>query len=368
MMDVSAICDRLNDHAEQLARQLLPNGHKSGNHWMFSGIEDHGRSASAYVVLAGAGKGHWRDQGNAHPGEEKGDILDLIQLKQTGGDKAAAVSWAKGFLGIEDDFQPGARVEMSAEERARRAQEAYARQERQEAELARERVQKAGRAKALFLSGLPAAGTPVEEYLHGRAIDLPALPGSLRWHGEVWCKPLRCKAPAMLGGVFDASGAQIGCHRTYLRPAPAGGWVKIDSPNAKMMLGNKRGGFIPIAKGSSGKSMRHMAEGEPVYVTEGIEDALCVAMLKSDARVVAAIDLGNVGALILPQQALRLVLVADRDENLKAQETLERVIAQQQARGIEVQLVLPPPGIKDINDWVQDVRPASAAAAPRRQA
>lgn len=361
MIDVAEICERLNGCAEVLARELLPNGKRQGNYWVFSGIEDHGQSFSAYVILKGANQGHWKDEGNAAPGEERGDMLDLVQLKVANGDKRVAVAWAKSHLGIAEEFHPGQKYEPSREERERRAAEARARQERQEAERAREREAKARQARALWLSGEAlGTNTAAARYLAGRAIaPVESWPRSLRFRPDVWCVATSSKQPAMLASVIDASGEQIGCHRTYLQPGPRGapgtirGWRKLDIPKPKMMLGNKRGGFISISKGASGKPMRAMPEGEPVYVTEGIEDALCVRMLKPEARIVAAIDLGNVGAMVLPERARRLILVADRDDIPKALATLERSIAQQQARGIVVEFVLPPAGIKDINDWIR---------------
>ena len=76
MIAVADIAEQLNELAPSLAPELLPNGHRSGNKWMFSGIPDHGKSASAYVHLAVTKVGHWIDLGNAAPGEEKGDMLD----------------------------------------------------------------------------------------------------------------------------------------------------------------------------------------------------------------------------------------------------------------------------------------------------
>ncbi|RIV87483.1 DUF7146 domain-containing protein [Aurantiacibacter zhengii] len=368
-MEVSEIADRYNQLAETEAPRLLPNGHRSGNYWMASGIADTGRSASLAVYLKGPAVGHWQDHGNAASrDEEKGDLLDLLRLTQHGGDMRAALAEAKSVLGIEDDFRPGQRTELSPEERERRAREAQERARAQEERLAAERAKKAGNAKRLYLHGVPIVGTGAEQYLLGRQI--PALPGAKPWPGSlrfveaITYKPLGIKTPAMLGAVFTAEGEQIGTHRTFLAQRD-GAWRKIDHEPAKMMLGNKAGGFIPIHQGSSGKSMRDMPEGEPVYITEGIEDALCVRGLRPDKRIVAAIDLGNIGALILPERVRELVIVADRDQGEKAQAALERAIAAQQARGLRVQLVMPPAtvggqAIKDINDWVRAARGEAA--------
>lgn len=357
VIEISDLCDRLNVLAPRLAPQLLPNGHKSGNYWMASGIDDTGLSASLAVCLAGARIGHWVDHGNARPGEDKGDMLDLVQLKECGGDKRRAIEWAKAELGIVDEFKPGTRPQMSPEERAARAEQARLRAEARERELEAERKKKAKNAKRLFLSAEPLAGTPAEIYLIGRKVPkVGDWPGSVRYHAGAHCGPLQAKHPAMVSGIFNAAGEQIGAHRTFLQLNPGGGWGKLQHPDLtdpKMVLGNQWTGFVPINQGTSGKSMREMPEGEPVYVTEGIEDALCVRAIKPDARIVCALNVGNVGAIVLPPAARRLVIVADRDDDPKAVDQLERAIARQQARGLDVKLVMPPPGVKDINDWVQ---------------
>ena len=356
MISVAEIAERLNAQAASLAPDLLPNGHRAGNKWMASGISDHGKSASLFVHLSGSRIGHWCDMGNAAPGEERGDMIDLLRLV-LGLDARGAVDEAKRRLGIQDEFTPGA-AKPDAALLAARAEEARARAEARQADEDAEIAVKIRRAKALFLSGEAlSAGSPADAYLQGRAIrPLESWPGSLRWHPEVWCTPERCKVPAMLAAIYRADGSQVGTHRTFLQRDPKRGWVKIASPNAKMVLGTMWGGFIPINKGSSGKSMAKMAQGEPVYVTEGIEDALVVRMMKPSARVIAAISLGNIGAIVLPPAARVLVVVADRDPSAKAQEQLERAIAQQQARGLSVQLVMPPEmydgePLKDVNDW-----------------
>lgn len=370
LMEVSEIAAKLNARASGLAPELLPNGRRAGAHWLASGIADHGKSESLQVNLGGSMVGHWTDHGNAAAGERTGDMLDLVRHKICGGDMIAAIAWAKRELGIADDFS-GPRPELSQADRQRRADEARARAEAQEAQFAADREKKAKQARYLWCSGEPIAGTPAEDYLLARMISPVGegerrWPRSLRFRPDAWFSPMQMKLPAMLGAVHNAAGLQIGCHRTFLAQTN-GRWGKVDHPTAKMMLGNKAGGFVSIHKGTSGKSMAKIAEGEPVYVTEGIEDALCVRWLKPDARVVAAIDLGNIGAMILPAAVRELVIIADRDEGEKQQAALERAIAVQQARGLKVRAVVPPAEVnglpvKDINDWVR-----AAAAGKKRQ-
>ncbi|WP_308815553.1 toprim domain-containing protein [Sphingomonas sp. GV3] len=168
------------------------------------------------------------------------------------------------------------------------------------------------------------------------------------------------KLPAMVSQVILPTGEHVATHRTWLGRCPrTRAWVKADAAdlgvprgNAKKMLGKSRGGFIPLRKGASQQAMGRMRRPETLYVTEGIEDGLTVAMCKPEARVIAAYSLGNLGVIEFPPAIETIVLVADRDDGVQEQEKLERAIARQQARGHRVQLVLPPPGLKDVNAWL----------------
>lgn len=371
LISVPEIAERLNATAETLAPDLLPNGKRCGAYWRASGVDDTGRSTSLAVRLSGSTVGHWVDYGGAAAGEQKGDMIDLLQLVRCGGDKKAAVDEAKRLLGIEDSFKPGQRVEISPEEKARRAEAQAARAAARDERQARERAAKARGAVALFLKGVAIDGTPAEGYLLARGIERDGAarhkwPGSLRYHPEVWHRGEQVKCPALLAAIFNADGVQIGTHRIYLARYN-GRWQKLRTEGgaAKMVLGNMWGGFVPIHKGASGRSMGKMTPDrwarEAIYVCEGIEDALCIRAVKPEARVLAAISLGNIGAIELPGDAAkagaRLVVVADRDDGEQAQTVLERGIAAQQARGLHVQLVLPPTEVagrpvKDVNDWV----------------
>ena len=361
LVTVTEIADRLNAQAGDLAPGLLPNGRYGDGRrtWTASGIADTGRSHSLVVQLIGAKQGQWKDYGNCAADEERGDMIDLLRHVRFGGNKGEAVAEAKRMLGIHDDYTP-ARERMSAAELAK-LQAARAEASRQRAEIraeaeAKDRAAKIRGAKALFHSpqARPIAGTPAEAYLVGRGIGMGASgkwPGSLRFHPEVWNREIGVKAPALLAMIVTPQGEHVGTHRIWFQPCPRRGWTKLAVENAKKVLGTFWGGFIPINKGASAKSMRDMAADEPIYEAEGPEDCLLIRQKLPEARIICAISLGNLGAIVFPRQAKRLVVVGDRDDKADEVDKLERAIAQQQARGMEVSLVLPPPGFKDVNDW-----------------
>ncbi|WP_310532531.1 toprim domain-containing protein [Novosphingobium sp.] len=378
-VSIERICADLNARAGELAPRLLPNGrYEDGRRsWWSRGIPDPpiggDGKASLKVDLIGDRQGHWYDFGNCHASEKKGDMLDLVRIKMCHGDQQQAISEAKAILGIHDTFVPGPRRKPSPEELAQAAADARARHEAQQLRDSEDRERRARGARALYLHQLaqPIAGTPVEAYLRGRDL-LPgsAWPNALRFHPEVWHRQERCKLPAMLAPMFALVGGKLrhmATHRTYL--AQVGGrWGKLPGNDAKKVLGPSRGAFVPInrgllAKGAAGQSLRAMAEGAPVYVTEGIEDAIVVRMMRPNDWILAAYSVTNMGMMVLPEAARDLVVVCDRDQNLTAQDQLEATIAKQQARGIHVSTVMPPEGVKDMNDWLK-----SWLAAQRKSA
>lgn len=366
--DTDDVVRGINDLAGELATELLPNGHRAGNLWKFSGMADTGRSASAYVHLSGPKIGKWFDHGSAAPGEDKGDMLDLIRIKLCHGDQRAAFEEARRRLGMPSS---GERRELSPAEKAQRAADARRRAQARDEAAAAEKRKKAGRAQALWLGARPIAATPAEKYLWGRELSagLDAWPGSLRFHGEVYHGALEAKFPALVASIVTPTGQHIGTHRIFLQRRRDGSWGKLaGAPGvaAKMVLGNFWGGFVPINKGKSAKPMTAMPQGEAFYVCEGIEDAIAIRMVKPEARIGAAVSLSNIGAIELPAQAGPLVIVADRDEKPKAKDALERAIALQQARGREVKLVMPPDAVngepvKDLNDWIRALNSREAA-------
>lgn len=368
LRSVADIADEFNGLAKSLAKELLPNGHASGTYWMASGVDDSGETASLAVKLSGANMGRWTDYGNAMPGEDKGDMIDLLAIRRFGGDRKAALQDVKRRLGIEDKWTRDA-PQPTPQEREAASEQARQRELARQAAEAQERAGKMKGAKALFLhrDAKMIAGTPAEAYLVNRGLSPAPIgewPGSLRYHPEVWNREAGVKIYAMLAQVLAWDGSKqihVATHRTYLQSCNRRGWVKIDSPNARMALGPWGGGYIPINKGSSAKSMTDMHPDEPIYMAEGIEKCIAIRMKMPGVRIISGLNLRNMGAVLLPPQCRRLVMVVDNDKDDRELAAMERAIAQQQARGLHVQLVRPPLPYKDIDAWMIAVAPNPVA-------
>jgi hypothetical protein len=351
--EFKTICRLLNERARELAPHCLPNGvwdppTGSPTHWKTSNMDDvkSGRYSLA-VDVTGTFIGHWHDFGAARSGEEDGDMLDLIRIRLCGGDQKDAIGWAKDFLGITNG-------DRSSFERARRQVErdASAREEQHAAEI--QRIRNA--ALGLWLHAAKIPGTPAEHYLRGRSIDLRVLgraPGALRYRPDVINKEAGGKLPCLLAAIVGLDGAHMGTHRTWISQRADGGWGKALLADPKLTLGASKGGFIQLWRGDGAGKLATIADGTDVYVSEGIEDGLSVAMGMPDKRVIAAVSLSKVGALQLPEQAGSIVIIGQNDAyGSKAVDTLEREIGKLQARGFKVRIIYPPRPHKDFNDWL----------------
>ncbi|MEX0306045.1 MAG: toprim domain-containing protein [Ruegeria sp.] len=319
---------------------------------------------SFYIHMDGEKAGRWMD----HATGDFGDVLDLIALN-LGCDTRAALREARAFLGLQTASpEDVARRKAAAEAAAERRRQAAA-DERQKAKRRR------GAAQAIYLSAQERLrDTPVALYLRDRrGIDLARLgrqPRSIRYHpscsyyhedqntGEIF----EGEYPAMVAAISDVRGNFVGVHRTYLAIDTNDGiWNKAPVPAAKKVLGDYAGAAINIWRGigpRGGKpaSLPQCPPGTQVFITEGIEDALSVALLLKDERVIAAISLSNLGQVRLPENVSTVTLVADQDDHIQAREQLMRAAQLHQQAGRVVKLWQNPWGGKDLNDALRATR------------
>ena len=353
---VGDINQMLTDRIESLMPELLPRGRRDGAEWREASTKHGGLGDSLSVNMRGAKAGIW---GHFAAGQ-RGDLIDLIAYLRTGGDKGGAIRWARDYLGFgvaapgKADAAALARAQESAENRKRQSQ----------ADMHRKRAW----AQSLWLGAPPLKpGDVVDRYLSSRCIGLLHLghaPGclhagqSVRHHddGRDW--------PAMLAAVIDGEGRHCATHRTFLTEAG----VKAPVEPVKQVLGAFGGGYVPLWKGAHSCSLRRLPAGVPVYISEGIEDGLSVALLQPDARVIAAVSLGNIAAVALPPQVRDVVLVGQNDaETLPngkphpAFEAFGRAVAAHAKAGRTVRVARPPAAFKDFNDWLRALRGEGAA-------
>ncbi|MES2667912.1 MAG: toprim domain-containing protein [Pseudomonadota bacterium] len=322
------------------------------------------RSVGSFCIhLTGPKAGRWYDYASDPRG---GDLLDLIgmSLQLSASD---AIREARAFLGLQHETPELVRARAEAAERARANRAEAERRTRDD------KRRKAKQAQAIWLSAeARIAGTPVEHYLKGRGIDLRALghqPGALRYLAECFYthtdaetgEVTEARLPAMVAAIANGKGDTIALHRTYLAIGPGGIWTKARLPAPKKVLGDFRGGRISLSSGTGARggkagSLNACPPGTRVYIAEGIETALSAVVLRPEARVLAAVSLGNMGQVELPANVAEVVIIADADEgNPQAAAAFKAAIAAHVAKGRTVRVWRSDVPGEDFNDALQRV-------------
>ncbi len=343
LMDIADLSAMLAGRIENLCMHLLPNGVRDGHEWRIGSLAgEAGRSMA--VRIRGATAGVWKDFASG----EAGDALDLVAGVLFHDDKAEAVKWARSWLGV-DQLDP-ARL-------AQKRREVRAEADRKEKEARDQADKMLSSARRLWHMAQPEIlKTPVYHYLLLRGIDinaLPRVPGALRYEPQCWCAETQTKLPAMVAAIQNGAGKQIATHRTYLQRQHDGTWKKASLVEAKKTLAAFRGGFIALNRGESGRPLRDAPDGDHVYLAEGIETALSLAVELPEKRVLAGVSCGNFQNLELPEQIRDVTIAADNDgENAQTLKALDNAITRFVREGRRVRVIRSPIG-KDFNDLLQ---------------
>jgi hypothetical protein len=341
---------RLGDRIDDVIAQLYPNARRAGNFWYMGSVQGE-PGGSLGVWRRGAKRGEWCDFTSRQGGSALGLVIEAM-----GGDKRRGIEWAAAFTGAASVNTETPQERAAREDKARRRREALDREE------ARARERKSRAAQGHFVSAQPIAGTPVEAYLAGRAIDLRRLgrqPGALRF------KPMQCpesglERPCMLAAVTGPDGGFLTVHRTFLHVLPDGRVVKASAAavpgelrmeDAKQCFSTYAGGHVPVWRGESGRHASAMPQGEWIVATEGVEDALSIALAAPQRRVWAAVTLNKLSKMALPAQCGGLYWHRHRGDGPEAVRAYEREREKLEARGVELRELWAPDEFKDFNEW-----------------
>lgn len=362
-VDFTQVVEELRARPLEVAQRYAPGGYvDKGKYWALNPMRNDRSIGSFYINLAGPHAGRFFD----HATGDGGDMLDLIQ-GAIGSNRRGALDEAIAFLGLGGDLTP-----QQQRLRDRQAARARAAAERSRQDAEQDVARKRRRAHAMWLHAQPdLSGTPVAEYLANRGIGLAQLghsPGCIRFHPALPYKEIDKETgeifegeyPAMvtaIHGPADGEGipAFWSVHRTWLAPLPDGSIWTAPVPKAKKCYGSPKGGFMRLWRGrTDGKMNRNLSKAGDslrVFVTEGIEDGLSVALTRPEARVLCAYSVGNFAEMVLPPQVSHVTLVADNDgpEGAKA---LEKALARLTSQGRKVDVWRNDHGGKDLNDAV----------------
>lgn len=316
-----------------------------------------------------------------------------------GGDVIRLVEKVEGCSFLVAVERLGGRVAIDADAAAETLAEREARRLARDKEAANYREAERARLWRAWDAAQGIAGTPVQDYLEGRGLQLPAAcpglryaPAAIYWHGETRNpngrsspKALRT-GPAMMAAFVRADGHFGGLHTTWLDDGSPPAKIQLQDPAtgellpAKKMRGSKTGAHIAIARPPAPKRLA---------IGEGIETVLAVwtAMMRAcrpidDMAFWAAGDLGNLAGRAaetiphptlkrpdgralrvpsavpdpddvgqaIPESVEELILLGDGDsEPVLTEFAMERAARRYGRAGRKVRIVFAPAG-QDFND------------------
>jgi hypothetical protein len=354
--DPETIKQRLAARMLELAQAVLPDGRISGHEWVGHGPD----GAKWGVVFRGRKTGAYQNFGSGVGGISG---LGLIRDAVCAGDFKAAYRWALRFLGEAAAEPPAALPPHSSTAPALPPHSSTAPALPPHSSTAPALPPHSSTApavpsdngKGLYLKAEPFAWDgPAGLYLRGRGIQpdrLAGLPRALRFADRCWHSDVRRSLPAMLAPIIHPATRQhIATHRTYLERVD-GQWVKARVTPPKKVLGAFRGGVIPLMRGASRKPLAQIPYGDACLIAEGIENALTMAAELPALRAFAAVSVGNLAAIQLPENIRTVLLIRDADgNNLAVNEARSRAYLAWIAEGREVRQWTAPPGMKDANE------------------
>lgn len=362
---VSELKELLQQQCPGLLHELVPGLKREGARTFKAPnpTRNESKTGSFTVWMNGA----WREYDEAED-VGKGDLLGLVAYvngyapKSTEG-RRFAIGWAKERLGL---------GQASAEQlrRTRRDIEknSQARRDAREAEESARRQRIFGRVLTVWGQAAE-SDDALMRYLGGRGIDLFAIRNrarSLRLHLALdhWAMPHQAawRGPAMVARVVNGAGQFCAIHATFLTDDGSAKVPLEQMPNRKLMLGQVKGGFVPLSFGPGNLSVGAACEqgvSMPVILAEGIETGLAVAQAVPEARVWACLSLGNLGHAPVHFACISEVVVAtENDTKPQALRQRDVVFAQLEACGKPVRPMVPTGG-NDFADVMQgsgDVR------------
>jgi putative DNA primase/helicase len=174
--------------------------------------------------------------------------------------------------------------------------------------------------------------TLLEAYFKPRGLVLTEIEiAALRFDPSLFHWPTRTWWPAMIALVRLADGPELAGHQTFLA-RDGRGKAPIDKPRLVRAAAQPAGGGVWFGEASTDQEF---------LVGEGIESTLSAMRLTDTASGCAALSTLGIRRLILPPEARRIRIFADRDAAGQGFNAARVACARWRAEGREVRISLP---------------------------
>lgn len=305
------ILKSLNAQVQSVIKHYCPaKGYRTGTQYFTCcPWRNDSRPESFNICISGQKTGLWKDFATG----ETGNILDLIKNACGFSNIKDAFTEAKNFLGISNDADFTSKFNSKEYLEKLKRLEAEDEKKQQEAKQDKQKT-----AMNIFIEAHKSIlDTPADLYLKNRGLDVRLLPrqtGALRYHPSVYESQTKTYMPALVAKIDNSDTDLFSVHRIYI--TECGKKANIMTP--KKALGSVQGGWVHVWKGKNQTPITEISPNEVIFITEGIEDALAIALKRPEYRVLSSVSLANMGAIDLPCLPRGVVLFGDNDDNPQA--------------------------------------------------
>ncbi len=323
------IKDMLRYEIEHLVQDIAPGGMLEGVEYStLNPSRPDNKPGSFKICVRGANIGKWADFATDQRGN---DLLSLITHIKCDGDHKMGWKWALAYLGITHDIPLPTQKEQEA---AARKREEIKKQRKQDADKRAALMMRLAYETYLEAQQYPVRGSLVSDYLATRGINFNALydtgraGGGVRL-GEIFFHP-KCAwggkdnrkiLPAMIVPFIainkEGKDYVSGIHRTFLARDGSGKSAEIPTP--RLVLGRFAGAAMRLWHGDGDVD-------KPLILTEGVEDALSVALVCPDHAVWAVGALPNFAQAVLPAVHKSILIFADNDKDEAQKKAIQKAV------------------------------------------
>jgi putative DNA primase/helicase len=175
-------------------------------------------------------------------------------------------------------------------------------------------------------------GTLLDAYFKSRALVLTDIEtAALRFDPSLFHWPTRTWWPAMIALVTRADGTELAGHQTFLA-RDGRGKAPIDKPRLFPAGAQPNGGGVWFGRADPDQEF---------LIGEGVESTLSAMRLTDTAAGCAALSTLGIRRLILPPEAKRVRIFADRDAADQGFNAARVACARWRSEGREVRITLP---------------------------
>ena len=208
-----------------------------------------------------------------------------------------------------------------------------------EQKLPQDRTKYISKVEKLYASAKPIAGTLGEKYFERRGIKTK-LPNNFRFQARCWHDELKTYRAAVIIPGYDLNGKLQSVNRIYLNNDGSKLNEKFKDQDGLLQQVVAKKNYGPTSHATI--KINENSGSDLTLVAEGVENALSIKQVDSDANIIASFGVGQLKNLTIQPGTQTIILCADNDglsNHTKA--PMLNALQRWQDQGYQVKLAMP---------------------------